>query len=398
MTWRDAAAGYVSVTEGPWTWRVADHRPPVLLVCAPGGKVSRVTCAADDRCARFFTATDGGWRFQATEPVCVRGAALDHDKARPHGWARVAAGALLFGRASVLASTRQSRALVGALTAAALAASYADAATAAAIPVTWQRGAAGLVCALLSLRCVPVAAIVSLIALAAAAFYLARSAPASLWATWPLRLRPDDLQDLVRVELGTSSGLTLIVSAAGRRLLASSVVALAAVVGARVCVGADDEDDEDDAVYDGLRGFFVPVSKPPREDRLGSAVDGLAAVAAAGAARLAGLAVLAMATDDPRLNSRCLVGVVVVWPVLAWLASRLATWRQSCRANRRYCSPGASTNATRYYLELLRQYLARNPAELGKLAPHPSTARQRDLELERFAASGQSLHSYRLSY
>ena len=65
---------------------------------------------------------------------------------------------------------------------------------------------------------------------------------------------------------------------------------------------------------------------------------------------------------------------------------------------RRFCSPGASTNATRYYLELLRQYLVRNRAELGKLAPHPATSHQRDIEIERFVASGQSLHSYRLTY
>ena len=55
-------------------------------------------------------------------------------------------------------------------------------------------------------------------------------------------------------------------------------------------------------------------------------------------------------------------------------------------------------NATRYYLELLRQYLVRNRAELGKLAPHPATSHQRDAEIERFVASGQSLHSYRLTY
>ena len=37
-------------------------------------------------------------------------------------------------------------------------------------------------------------------------------------------------------------------------------------------------------------------------------------------------------------------------------------------------------------------------AELGKLAPHPATSAQRDAEIERFVASGQSLHSYRLTY
>ena len=168
--WRDAATRYVQPTEGPWTWRIADHRPPVLLVRAATGKVSRVACASDDRCARFFTETGGGWRFQASEPVCVRGAALDASDEPPHGWARGAGGALLFIQASALASTKRSRALVGAVTAAALAAHYADATASVSIPITWQRGAAGLLCTFLSLRCVPVSAIVALLALAAAAF------------------------------------------------------------------------------------------------------------------------------------------------------------------------------------------------------------------------------------
>ncbi len=86
------------------------------------------------------------------------------------------------------------------------------------------------------------------------------------------------------------------------------------------------------------------------------------------------------------------------WPVLAWLASIVQRFQERRRTKRRFCSPGASTNATRYYLELLRQYLVRNRAELGKLAPHPATSAQRDAEIERFVASGQSLHSYRLTY
>ena len=93
-----------------------------------------------------------------------------------------------------------------------------------------------------------------------------------------------------------------------------------------------------------------------------------------------------------------LIAVVFGWPVLSWLASIVGRWREHRRSKRRFCSPGASTNATRYYLELLRQYLVRNRAELGKLAPHPATSHQRDIEIERFVASGQSLHSYRLTY
>merc|ERR1719181_1845645 len=267
--WREAAVRYVQPIEGPWTWRIADHRPPVLLVRASTGKVSRVACASDDRCARFFTETSGGWRFQASEPVCVRGAALDEEERRPHGWARGAGGALLFIQASALASSKRSRALVRAVTAAALAAHYADATSSVSIPVTWQRGVSGVICAFLSLRCVPVSAIVALLALAAAAVYLARSAPASLWTAWPLKLHPENLEDLVRVELGTSSGLILVVSAAGRRLASSLLVAAAAAVGARALAGADDDEDEDDdAVYDGLRGFFVPVSRPPAAARV----------------------------------------------------------------------------------------------------------------------------------
>ena len=397
--WRDAAARYIQPHEGPWTWRIADHRPPVLLVRAATGKVSRVACASDDRCARFFTETSGGWRFQASEPVCVRGAALDASDEPPHGWARGAGGALLFIQASALASTKRSRAVVGAFTAAALAAHYADATASVSIPITWQRGAAGLLCTFLSLRCVPVSAIVALLALAAAAFYLARSAPASLWTAWPLRLHPENLEDLVRVELGTSSGLILVVSAAGRRLASSLLVAAAAAVGARALAGADDyEDEEDDAVYDGLRGFFVPVSRPPAADRVGNILDGLACTATAAAARLAGLALVATCSDDPRRNSQLLVAVVFGWPVFSWLASIVQRLQEHRRTKRRFCSPGASTNATRYYLELLRQYLVRNRAELGKLAPHPATSAQRDAEIERFVASGQSLHSYRLNY
>ena len=397
--WRDAAARYVQPIEGPWTWRIADHRPPVLLVRASTGKVSRVACASDDRCARFFTETSGGWRFQATEPVCVRGAALDASDEPPHGWARGAGGALLFIQAAALASTKRSRALVGAVTAAALAAHYADATASVSIPITWQRGVSGVICAFLSLRCVPVSAIVALLALAAAAFYAARSAPASLWTAWPLKLHPENLEDLVRVEIGTSSGLTLIVSAAGRRLASSLLVAVAASVGAKALAGADDDDDdEDDAVYDGLRGFFVPVSRPPASDSVGNVLDGLACAATAAAARLAGLALVATCSDDPRRNSQFLVAVAFGWPMLSWLASMVEGWREHRRTKRRFCSPGASTNATRYYLELLRQYLVRNRAELGKLAPHRATSHQRDIEIERFVASGQSLHSYRLTY
>ena len=398
--WREAAVRYVQPIEGPWTWRIADHRPPVLLVRAATGKVSRVACASDDRCARFFTETSGGWRFQASEPVCVRGAALDASDEPPHGWARGAGGALLFIQASALASTKRSRAVVGAVTAAALAAHYADATASVSIPITWQRGAAGLLCTFLSLRCVPVSAIVALLALAAAAFYLARSAPASLWTAWPLKLHPENLEDLVRVEIGTSSGLILVVSAAGRRLASSLLVAAAAAVGARALAGADDDEDEeeDDAVYDGLRGFFVPVSRPPAADRVGNILDGLACTATAAAARLAGLALVATCSDDPRRNSQLLVAVVFGWPLLAWLASIVQRLQEHRRTKRRFCSPGASTNATRYYLELLRQYLVRNRAELGKLAPHPATSAQRDAEIERFVASGQSLHSYRLTY
>ena len=245
----------------------------------------------------------------------------------------------------------------------------------------------------------PVSAIVALLALAAAAFYLARSAPASLWTAWPLKLHPENLEDLVRVELGTSSGLTLIVSAAGRRLASSLLVAGAAAVGARALAGADDdEDEEDDAVYDGLRGFFVPVSRPPASDSVGNILDGLACAATAAAARLAGLALVATCSDDPRRNSQLLVAVVFGWPLLSWISSIVARWREHRRSKRRFCSPGASTNATRYYLELLRQYLVSNRAELGKLAPHPATSHQRDAEIERFVASGQSLHSYRLTY
>ena len=378
---------------------IADHRPPVLLVRAATGKVSRVACASDDRCARFFTETSGGWRFQATEPVCVRGAALDASDEPPHGWARGAGGALLFIQASALASTKRSRAVVGAVTAAALAAHYADATASVSIPITWQRGAAGLLCTFLSLRCVPVSAIVALLALAAGAFYLARSAPASLWAAWPLKLHPENLEDLVRVEIGTSSGLILVVSAAGRRLASSLLVAAAAAVGARALAGADDDEEEDDdAVYDGLRGFFVPVSRPPAADCVGNILDGLACAATAAAARLAGLALVATCSDDPRRNSQLLVAVVFGWPLLSWISSIVARWREHRRSKRRFCSPGASTNATRYYLELLRQYLVRNRAELGKLAPHPATSAQRDAEIERFVASGQSLHSYRLTY
>ena len=397
--WRDAAVRYVQPHEGPWTWRIADHRPPVLLVRAATGKVSRVACAADDRCARFFTETSGGWRFQASEPVCVRGAALDASEEPPHGWARGTGGALLFIQASALASTKRSRALVGAVTAAALAAHYADATASVSIPITWQRGAAGLLCTFLSLRCVPVSAIVALLALAAGAFYLARSAPASLWTAWPLRLHPENLEDLVRVEIGTSSGLILVVSAAGRRLASSLLVAVAASVGAKALAGADDdEEEEDDAVYDGLRGFFVPVSRPPTDDRVGNVLDGLACAATAAAARLAGLALVATCSDDPRRNSQLLIGIIFGWPLLAWLASIVQRLQEHRRTKRRFCSPGASTNATRYYLELLRQYLVRNRAELGKLAPHPATSHQRDAEIERFVASGQSLHSYRLTY
>ncbi|CAH0368142.1 unnamed protein product [Pelagomonas calceolata] len=399
QNWRDAAARYVQPIEGPWTWRIADHRPPVLLVRAATGKVSRVACASDDRCARFFTETSGGWRFQATEPVCVRGAALDASDEPPHGWARGAGGALLFIQASALASTKRSRAVVGAVTAAALAAHYADATSSVSIPITWQRGVSGVICAFLSLRCVPVSAIVALLALAAAAVYLARSAPASLWTAWPLKLHPENLEDLVRVEIGTSSGLILVVSAAGRRLASSLLVAAAAAVGARALAGADDEEEEeDDAVYDGLRGFFVPVSRPPTDDRVGNVLDGLACAATAAAARLAGLALVATCSDDPRRNSQLLVAVVFGWPLLAWLASIVQRLQEHRRTKRRFCSPGASTNATRYYLELLRQYLVRNRAELGKLAPHPATSHQRDAEIERFVASGQSLHSYRLTY
>ena len=154
----------------------------------------------------------------------------------------------------------------GAVTAAALAARYADATASVSIPITWQRGAAGVLCTFLSLRCVPVSAIVALLALAAA-ICLARSAPASLWTAWPLKLHPENLEDLVRVEIGTSSGLTLIVSAAGRRLASSLLVAAAAAVGARALAGADDDDDEeDDAVYDmgcGASSYPCPGRRPP---------------------------------------------------------------------------------------------------------------------------------------
>ena len=126
-------------------------------------------------------------------------------------------------------------------------------------------------------------------------------------------------------------------------------------------------------------------------DRVGNVLDGLACAATAAAARLAGLALVATCSDDPRRNSQLLVAVVFGWPLLSWISSIVARWREHRRSKRRFCSPGASTNATRYYLELLRQYLVRNRAELGKLAPHPATSHQRDAEIERFVASGQSL-------
>ena len=124
-----------------WTWRIADHRPPCCsLRAATASRAWPALLMIGVLASSPRQVAAGGSRRPS--PVRAR-RALDASDEPPHGWARGAGGALLFIQASALASTKRSRALVGAVTAAALAAHYADATASVSIPITWQRGAAG---------------------------------------------------------------------------------------------------------------------------------------------------------------------------------------------------------------------------------------------------------------
>ena len=131
-------------------------------------------------------------------------------------------------------------------------------------------------------------------------------------------------------------------------------------------------------------GASRPVSRPPTQSR--NVLDGLACAATAAAARLAGLALVATRSDDPRRNSQLLIGIIFGWPLLAWLAS-------SSRALARAPADEAALLLARRLDErdalpqLLRQYLA-EPRRARQARAAPRDVHQRN-ETASVASAGR---------